>query len=151
MIYYVLGFAFGHDFNGGKRVLLIRKTKPAWMKGLANGIGGKIEPNERSLSAMTREFKEECGIETDESEWTQFAVMAFPYAVVYCYAANLTWDRFKTAVTKTEEEVVSIRVDSVWCEESMNNLAWLIPMAEAALENFSGFPLNIQQMPSRVL
>lgn len=146
MTYYVLGFAFGHEFNGTKNVLLIRKTKPDWMKGLANGIGGKIEPNERSLPAMVREFREECGVETDEIEWTQFCVMAFPDAVVYCYAANLTWDRFNRAETKTEEKVVQCAVDLVWSEEPMANLAWLIPMAEAALENASGFPLRVEPL-----
>jgi 8-oxo-dGTP diphosphatase len=144
MTYYVLGFAFSHEFNGGKQVLLIRKTKPVWMKGLVNGIGGKIEPNETVLPAMVREFREECGIETEGTEWIQFACLAFPDAVVYCHAVSLTWDRFKTAATKTEEEVVKVLVDMVWCEEPMDNLAWLIPMAEAAVNNSSGFPLNIK-------
>jgi 8-oxo-dGTP diphosphatase len=44
------------------KVVMIKKTKPIWMYGLLNGVGGKIEQNEEPLSAMIREFHEETGL-----------------------------------------------------------------------------------------
>ena len=35
-------------------VLLIEKQDPAWQKGFLNAVGGKIEPGEQPLEAMTR-------------------------------------------------------------------------------------------------
>jgi 8-oxo-dGTP diphosphatase len=55
---YVLGFAFDKSDN----VILVRKQKPKWQKGLLNGVGGKIEIGETSSDAMFREFREETGL-----------------------------------------------------------------------------------------
>lgn len=62
--HFVLGFA--HDQHG--RVLLMQKTRPNWQKGQLNGIGGKVEKGEDIFHAMTRECKEETGLEL-EWEW----------------------------------------------------------------------------------
>ena len=140
---YVLGFAFGHEFYGTKKVLLIRKTKPDWMAGMVNGIGGKIEENETSLAAMVREFKEERGIETGEGHWTHFARLVIPGGHVDCFTTQLMWNEFKMGATKTEEEVVQVAVQDVWSFMPMRNLAWLVPMAEAACADASEFPLVI--------
>lgn len=141
---YCLGFAFCHEFTGEKNVLLIRKTKPEWMRGMTNGIGGKIEENEIQTDAMVREFREECGIETRPDQWIHYATLLFPDAVVYCFTTVLNWNEFRTWETKTEEMVVQCRVSQVWSELPMRNLAWLIPMAEAACEDASQFPLTIK-------
>jgi 8-oxo-dGTP diphosphatase len=70
---YVLGFMFDPSM---KLVAVIRKNKPAWQKGLWNGIGGEIEQYETSAEAMVREFREETGVDTDQSVWTHFATMS---------------------------------------------------------------------------
>lgn len=67
---YVLGFAFTPSRGG---VLGIKKTRPVWQAGRVNGVGGKIEPDDWCIEdAMTREFLEETGIATQESQWQLF-------------------------------------------------------------------------------
>src|SRR5436309_3669493 len=61
---YVCGFLFSPD---RRRVLLIRKRRPAWQAGRLNGVGGKIEPGEGPGQAMRREFREEAGL--DVADW----------------------------------------------------------------------------------
>lgn len=65
---YCLGFAFSPD---QRYVLMIRKEHPSWQKGKLNGIGGKVETNETPVQAMVREFREEVGITTVESQWDE--------------------------------------------------------------------------------
>lgn len=72
---YVLGFMFNKHKT---QVVLINKLKPEWQKGLLNGLGGKIEPDEVNKSskfAMSREFQEETGVQTDPEKWQEFAMM----------------------------------------------------------------------------
>jgi 8-oxo-dGTP diphosphatase len=63
---YACGFLFSPD---RRRVLLIRKRRPAWQAGKLNGLGGKIEPGETPIEAMRREFREEAGV--DIPEWQE--------------------------------------------------------------------------------
>lgn len=59
MIEYVAGFLFSEDLT---HVMLIKKEKPDWQKGLYNAVGGKIEKNETALQAINREVLEETGV-----------------------------------------------------------------------------------------
>lgn len=59
-------------FEDTRRVVLIRKNRPAWMKGRLNGVGGSIEDNESPAEAMAREFKEETGVHTLPDDWNVF-------------------------------------------------------------------------------
>lgn len=68
----VCGFAFSADRH---QVALVRKLRPAFQAGLLNGIGGKIEPGERPVSAMVREFREETGYLTKPRDWQRFLVL----------------------------------------------------------------------------
>ena len=83
-INYVLGFAFSE--NAGS-VLLVRKLRPEWQKGLLNGIGGKIEENEdiTSLDAMRRECKEETGLSLP---WMRKGLMQGRCSAVEGYTAD---------------------------------------------------------------
>lgn len=69
---YVVGIMFCSE---GERVALIRKNRPAWQKGLLNGIGGKIEAGETALEAMVREFREETGTEVAADRWSHYHTM----------------------------------------------------------------------------
>ena len=68
---YACGFLFSPD---RKRVLLIRKRRPAWQAGKLNGLGGKVEPGETPLQAMRREFREEAGV--DMAEWQEVLTLS---------------------------------------------------------------------------
>lgn len=87
---YVLGFAF--DDLG--RVALICKNKPKWQAGLWNGIGGKIECNESTDKAMTREFHEETGVHIATELWRPIGLMHLPNAnvCVFTYTGAIVRD-----------------------------------------------------------
>jgi 8-oxo-dGTP diphosphatase len=85
---YVLGFLFNMSKSC---VLLIKKENPPWMRGMWNGVGGKIEKGENAEEAMERETREEVdlhlipwervgvlnGINNDNNEFKCFLFRAF--------------------------------------------------------------------------
>jgi len=137
MTEYVLGFAFTEDYAGFNRVMLIQKLKPEWQAGKLNGIGGKIELGETPHRAMAREFFEEAGLVSLPSSWLKFAVMEFQNCQVHCFTTRCEWKVFKRAYSKTEEKVRSFQIDEMIFqklvdEKAIENLHWLIPMANSA-------------------
>lgn len=121
---YVLGFCF---MRGGTEVVLIRKNKPAWQKGLLNGVGGKIESNETPIQAMAREWSEETG--AISPEWKHFVTMDFSGATVYVFKCLL--EGWLAVNSVTTEAVYIFRVSNVLNDTPrvIPNLKWLIPMA----------------------
>jgi 8-oxo-dGTP diphosphatase len=132
---YVLGFCFAPrtelrgtdpDPMANHKVVLIRKNKPDWQRGLLNGVGGKIEPGESPDEAMAREWKEETGTIVDD--WEPFVVMRFPGATIFVFKrmAHALPDVF----TATDEPVsVWVVRDVMRHSGKIPNLNWLIPMA----------------------
>lgn len=67
---YVLGFALASQ---KELVLLVKKQRgPSVNIGKWNGVGGKVEPGEKPLAAMIREFREETGADADWEYFGQF-------------------------------------------------------------------------------
>lgn len=122
---YVVGFAFSKDFQ---EVLLIKKSKPEWQAGRSNGIGGKIEDGETAEQAMVREFKEECDISTQESQWRKYALLeCFDGSKVWCFEAAMDIEHFSTL---TDEQVRIWDIKAVMgSKRVIHNLKWLIPLA----------------------
>lgn len=141
---YCLGFAF--DVHG-IFVTLIRKNKPAWQKGLLNGVGGKIEIGETPVEAMSREFREETGLIVAQDKWTPVTEMRFRTqgatgCGIFCFAAYL----YPGAVpVSTTDEIVGVFTvqDVMRHPKIIPNLRWLVPMALRKLE---GCPLD--EVPS---
>lgn len=130
MIKYVCGFMFNEDKS---KVVLIEKQKPTFMKGLLNGVGGKIEKNETPKQAMWREFYEETGLLM--LDWKKFCVLNIPgesdseHAIIHFFTAAVSEQIQKLAKTVEQEEVGIFKVDQLHDKKVMPNLAWLIPMA----------------------
>lgn len=127
---YVLGFAFDKYYN----VILVEKSKPEWQRGFYNGVGGKVEPTDKSpLHAMVREFQEETGVWTAMSDW-KFIVEMYSdewKVVVYRHFSDDNWyardlDEQKT---DTDETLKIMYAPSVMGHSKViSNLPWLIGM-----------------------
>lgn len=92
---FVLGFVFSLDL---KRILLIRKNRPAAFKDLWNGIGGKVEPGESPINAMVREAREEAGLDVPleyPSSSEAFKVDLILQGCIKKHHSD-TWQRFAT-------------------------------------------------------
>jgi 8-oxo-dGTP diphosphatase len=118
----VCGFCFSPDF---KRVVLIRKNRPDWQKGLLNGVGGKVEKGELLIGAMRREYTEETGRQI--KEWTALATLSGPdFKCAFFYTTDYYIDSVKS---ETDEEVGVYEVSSLHQQNVIENLQWLIPLA----------------------
>ena len=145
---YVAGFMFN---SGCTHVALVEKQKPEWQKGRLNAIGGKIEKvqaddgtpgtdglyftDEAPVAAMVREFFEETGYQTQESDWTEFCLLSGPsgdmtgphWQVHFFFHVAGFHDIEKRLRTTTDERII---VEPIRHRRSrIANLEWLIPMA----------------------
>lgn len=121
MTNYCLGFAFCQN-----RVLLIGKLRPDWQNGKCNGIGGKIEVSDKSYrAAMVREFKEETGKDTLETDWKFVGTMMFGHSniEVYKIAFEVEWTPFN----EHDEKCAWYDIDKL-PDNVIPNLRWLIPL-----------------------
>ena len=124
--YYVVGFLFSDDYS---QVVLIKKSKPDWQKGLYNGVGGKIEMYDESpLSAQKREFKEEAGLEIEN--WSEFLKIEGDNSVIYFFRAVGDVESVKT-VENVGKEVTVHNVDRLLDNLGIcvPNLRWVLPLA----------------------
>jgi 8-oxo-dGTP pyrophosphatase MutT (NUDIX family) len=101
---YVVGFLFNESRDV---VAMIKKVKgPNSVIGRWNGIGGKVEATDfNTYEAMSREFREEAGVDIIEYEWKKFAVVeGYGWNLsCFCGFSDLVFN-----VTTKEEEVVEI-------------------------------------------
>ena len=120
----VLGFMFSEDL---KNVLLLKKSHPEWQAGQLNGVGGKLEPEDKNdpHAAMAREFKEETGMLHDD--WDSFCVLENEKKTwrVYIYSAV---GEITEAKKMEDEEPIVVSVDNL-PPQIIDNLSWLIPLA----------------------
>lgn len=121
---FVVGFPFDEN---REHVLLVRKLRPEWQKGLLNGIGGKIEITENSREAMRRECLEETGLVLD---WKHKAHMqgvntdghCFTCAVFYAYSQDIF-----DFEQRESEELHVYHPHELYRKEVVTNLYFLIP------------------------
>ena len=126
-VWYCLGFAFDHGGN----VLLLRKHPkrgPASVRNRLNGLGGKIQDGESTISAMVREFREESGIETMPGVWRPVVQLRFASsgAIVKVFTARLPTladaRPAEEALAVFSSDTVGARPDLAPC------VAWLVPL-----------------------
>lgn len=136
MIEYCLGFAFDDSLQ---YVVLIKKQRPEWQKGLLNGVGGKVEEGEYALDAMEREFEEEAGLRYDN--WHHFGFLKGTDWVVYLYTATLTNQQLADIdCNKTDENITITNISNLFY--TVPNLRWLVPMARYCLQKEEFFQIN---------
>lgn len=128
MKHYVVGFAFY-----GTSVLLVRKKNPEWQQGKWNGVGGKMEDEDKlPIITMQREFKEEAGIDTD---WTHTATLVIPgggtLAVFRAYLTDKQANDLN--ITNDVGELLELHKVNELPANMMYNLFWLIPLQLAKI------------------
>jgi 8-oxo-dGTP diphosphatase len=131
-----------------REVLLIQKQRPAFQKGLWNGIGGKLEHGETPLQAMTREFHEEAGVVTHPEDWEHTISLTgdsdevqahggSAFAVYYFRAFVEHWPNY---ISMTDELVLPMAIDvDLW--PRLENLKWILPLQTSL--NIQ-FPLSVR-------
>jgi 8-oxo-dGTP diphosphatase len=125
---YVCSFLFSPD---RRRVLLIRKNRPAWQAGKLNGIGGKIEPGETPREAARREFREETGLDLPDSGFAHLLTLGGADD----FGSGVPWEgyffRAFGAVDDARaltDEAIEIHPTSPLPADTIPNLHWIIPL-----------------------
>ena len=125
---YVCSFLFSTD---RRRVLLIRKNRPAWQAGKLNGVGGKIEPGETPHEAARREFREETGLDLPEKSFEHVLTLGGPDD----FGSGIAWEGyFFRAFGAVEEaraltdEALEVHPTSALPADTIPNLRWIIPL-----------------------
>lgn len=123
MLLYVLALLFTPD---RRRVVLMRKTRPAWQAGRVNALGGKLAPGESVGAAAEREVREEAGVVIPAAEWEELLVWDDPvYRMHVVRAAHAEAERARTA----EDQEVFLADVAALPPELIDNLRWLVPLA----------------------
>ena len=119
---YVCGFLFD---EATENIVLLKRNKPPSQAGLYNGLGGKVEPNERPIDTMQREFKEESGVYIEN--WIEFACLEQAEGISYFFYAKS--DILLDVYSAEEQEVRAFKInDALNHLPLMPNLKWLILM-----------------------
>ena len=120
---YVLALLFTPD---REKLVLIRKTRPAWQAGRVNALGGKVAPGESAAAAASREVLEEAGVDVAEDAWRELLVWHDPvYRMHVLRAFDEAAARARTA---EDQEVFLAAVDDL-PRSLVDNLRWLIPLS----------------------
>lgn len=123
MIKYVCGFLL--DQKDPNKVVLIKKNRPERQKGLWNGVGGKVEKTDETISwAMYREFLEETGVVIPV--WQRITTLYHPESEVWFYYAYGDTSLVKTV---TDEEVAIHNINS-FPANTFPNIKWLIGLVQ---------------------
>ncbi|MEO7039604.1 MAG: NUDIX domain-containing protein [Gemmatimonadaceae bacterium] len=120
----------------GGRVVLMRRTRPAWQAGRVNALGGSIMEGESAVSAARREVREECGV--DVVEWRELVTWDdAEYRMVVLSSMSA---RAAEARTLEDQEVFLADVRAL-PENVIDNLRWLVPLA---LDRDVEFPIAVR-------
>lgn len=129
----MLALLFTDDW---RRVVLMRRTRPAWQAGRVNALGGSILEGERAEEAARREVREECGV--DVSEWSELLV--WDDAEYRMHVLSAVSARAAEARTLEDQEVFLADVRAL-PGNVIDNLRWLVPLA---LDRDVAFPISVR-------
>lgn len=143
MTEYVIVYAYSVD-SDRRRIPMILKNKPDYLKGKLNLPGGKIEVGESPVEAAIRELKEETGLEdigiTDgmcpiDSE--VMGLIRFDASIIYCVMVPITHrQELKQYPEETEPvgwyDFFELMQDS----RLITNLRIIIPLMQAGVKGW---------------
>jgi 8-oxo-dGTP pyrophosphatase MutT (NUDIX family) len=132
------------------KVVMIRKTKPDFMAGKLNAVGGHVEPGEIPIDAATREFHEETGVNLPVETWHSFLTLFRPgedgagvVRILHCY-----WGispRVTEVKTTTDEYIAVFKVeDLVNRDDIVKDTAWIVIMGREAARRFPAYELDYE-------
>ncbi|WP_315795051.1 NUDIX hydrolase [Paenibacillus sp. BIC5C1] len=118
---YTLGF-----IKQGSRVLMLNREKAPWM-GCWNGVGGKVEQDEKPWEAMLREIKEETDIDSKHVSVDYKGLLTWSNeqsnqisGALYLYLLELSEDyRYDHTPVRTDEGILDWKAIS-WIMHSKN-------------------------------
>jgi len=129
----VVGYVFDEGFY---HVVLIKKSRPDWCRGLLNGVGGHIEEGETPVEAMRREFKEEAGV--DIADWKEICKMEGENWSVDVFGAQHR--SIYNIKTQTDEEIkIQELFYMCYVGNTVPNAKWLIEMCQENMTNPNTF------------
>lgn len=106
---YVVGFCFSVDHS---HVAIMLKNRPDYQAGLHNGLGGKVEQDEKPKHAMAREFEEETGVHILANNWQPAGIKTDNenYYIDVFYSRT---DQVYQCRTIEDEEVLVVKVSEI--------------------------------------
>lgn len=139
---YSIGLAFDESL---KHIVLILKNKPAFLQGLWNAPGGKLEENETPLDCVVREYEEETGVIINSEQWIEIFdckndIMGYTLNVFFAKNDNI----FK-ATTTTDEKIQIVKVDNLDMYQLAPNIRWMVPFCMTASKSFE-LPIKINDL-----
>lgn len=129
---YVLALLFTADRT---RVVLMRRTRPAWQAGRVNALGGKLLPGETPAAAARREVCEEAGV--DVASWSTVLVW---HDSAYCMHVLRAVDAAAEDAHTAEDQPVFLAAVDALPTDVVDNLRWLVPLA---LDAHVAFPVRV--------
>lgn len=137
-----VGFIFDPTL---KEVLLIKKNRPEWQKGLHNGVGGhagKLESKyEKWEECFVREALEETNLRLEVDRLIRVGRIhgqdynEEPFLVVMFAYKLLDKGEMKQIDTITDEELIWVPVEDINLIPLIENLTFIIPFARYKLKN----------------
>lgn len=137
---YVLALLFTTD---GKRVALMRRTRPAWQAGRINALGGKLGAQESARDGASREVREEAGVEIPADAWEEMLIWDDPMYRLHVVRA---FDDGAEAVRTMEDQEVFLADSARLPAEVIDNLRWLVPLA---LDRDVAVPVRVRSADPR--
>jgi 8-oxo-dGTP diphosphatase len=134
---YVVAFLFDMTRT---RIALVKKNKPEWQAGSWNGIGGKLELGEEWLDCVSREFKEETGVDLPTETWEHTITLYNEWFECRFYRGFS--DKVHEVKTMETEKIEVFPTISVPRLKTIPNLSWLVPMMLDAGLNFPVAPIK---------
>jgi 8-oxo-dGTP pyrophosphatase MutT (NUDIX family) len=115
-----------------KRIIVVKKQKPDFLKGKINLVGGKIEKDESPYDAAIRELKEETGIIAEYDFPVYMGILYGENYKIYCYNMFAN-DNIEPAIDELEIPYWDYFHNIRYSPDLIENLKIIIPMIQLGI------------------